>query len=61
MHHIASIIYDRGEPNCKRRAHGLLRDLVADAVKLGYGEYRTPLIMQDQVANTYNWNNNALM
>lgn len=61
MHHIASIIYDRGDPDCKRRAHALLRDLVADAAKLGYGEYRTHLIMQDQVANTYNWNNNALM
>lgn len=28
---------------------------------MGYGEYRTHLIMQDQVANTYNWNNNSLM
>jgi hypothetical protein len=61
MHHIASIIYDRGDPDSKRRAHALLRDLVTDAAKVGYGEYRTHLIMQDQVANTYNWNNNALM
>ena len=61
MHHIASIIYDRGDPDCKRRAHALLRDLVADAAKVGYGEYRTHLIMQDQVMNTYNWNNNALL
>ena len=28
---------------------------------MGYGEYRTHLIMQDQVANTYNWGGNALM
>jgi hypothetical protein len=61
MHHIASIIYDRGSADSKRRAHALLRDLVSDAAKVGYGEYRTHLIMQDQVANTYNWGGDALM
>jgi len=61
MHHIASIIYDRGDPDCKRRAHALLRDLVSDAAKVGYGEYRTHLITQDQVMNTYNWNGGALL
>lgn len=41
MHHIASIIYDRSDPDCKRRAHALLRDLVLDAAKVGYGEYNS--------------------
>lgn len=38
-----------------------MRCLIADAAELGYGEYRTHIAYHDQVANTYNWNNNALM
>lgn len=37
------------------------RDMIDDAAKLGYGEYRTHLALMDQVAGTYNWNDNALM
>ena len=37
------------------------RDMIDDAAKLGYGEYRTHLALADQVAGTYNWNGNALM
>lgn len=39
----------------------MLRDMIDDAAKLGYGEYRTHLALMDQVAGTYNWNDNALM
>lgn len=36
-------------------------DMIDDAAALGYGEYRTHLALMDQVASTYNWNDNALM
>jgi hypothetical protein len=61
MHHIVMIIYDRGDPDSKRRAHGLMEELVAEGAKLGMGEYRTHLALQDQVMGTYNWNSNALL
>jgi FAD linked oxidases, C-terminal domain len=59
MHHIAEIIFDKGDPDGKRKVLACCRELIAEAAKLGYGEYRTHLILQDQVAATYNWNNNV--
>lgn len=35
--------------------------MVDDAAKEGYGEYRTHLLLADQVAGTYSWNNHAQM
>ncbi|KAF2462277.1 glycolate oxidase [Lineolata rhizophorae] len=61
MHYIANILYDRASLDEKRRAAGLMRELIAEAAKEGYGEYRTHLLFADQVAGTYNWGNNALM
>ena len=37
------------------------RDMIGDAAKLGYGEYRTHLALMDQVAATYDFNDGALM
>lgn len=34
--------------------------MIAKAADEGYGEYRTHLIFQDQVAATYGWNGQAL-
>ncbi|KAK5447939.1 hypothetical protein LTS15_009438 [Exophiala xenobiotica] len=61
MHHIVMIIYDRGDPDSKRRARCLMEELVAEGAKVGMGEYRTHLALQDQVMGTYSWNNNALL
>ncbi|KAI9822644.1 MAG: hypothetical protein M1827_000363 [Pycnora praestabilis] len=60
MHYIASIIYNRADPDEKRRAVSLMRDLIAAAAAEGYGEYRTHLLFADQVAATYSWNNQTL-
>ena len=38
-----------------------MRAMIADAAAEGFGEYRTHLLLQDQVANTYSWNNNAML
>lgn len=60
IHYVLNIVYDRENQDEKRRAIGLMRVLVRECAKHGYGEYRTHLIFQDQVAETYNWNNGAL-
>ncbi|KAF3908987.1 hypothetical protein ABW20_dc0108379 [Dactylellina cionopaga] len=60
LHYIANIVYDRADPDEKRRAMGLMREMIGKAADQGYGEYRTHLIFQDQVAATYGWNNQAL-
>ncbi|KAF2015130.1 vanillyl alcohol oxidase [Aaosphaeria arxii CBS 175.79] len=61
MHYITNIIYDRSSNDEKRRVAGLMRELIAETAREGYGEYRTHVLFADQVAGTYNWNNNALM
>lgn len=61
MHYITNIIYDRSSNDEKKRAAGLMRELILECAREGYGEYRTHVLFADQVAGTYNWNNNALM
>jgi FAD/FMN-containing dehydrogenase len=61
MHHIVCLVFDRKDPDSKRRAHQLIRTLIDDAAKEGWGEYRTHLALMDQIANTYNFNDNAQM
>lgn len=38
-----------------------MRTMVKDCAAHGWGEYRTHLALMDQIANTYNFNDNALM
>ncbi|KAF2643891.1 glycolate oxidase [Massarina eburnea CBS 473.64] len=61
MHYITNILYDRSSVDEKRRAAALMRELIIETAKEGYGEYRTHLLFADQVAGTYNWGDNALM
>lgn len=61
MHYITNIIYDRHSDDEKRRAAALMHELISECAKEGYGEYRTHIVFADQVAGTYNWNDNALM
>ncbi|KAK3306379.1 uncharacterized protein B0T15DRAFT_527077 [Chaetomium strumarium] len=61
MHLIVEIVFDRASVEEKERALGCLRDLVDEAARMGYGEYRTHLVLMDQVAGTYSWNDGALM
>ncbi|PSN59434.1 glycolate oxidase [Corynespora cassiicola Philippines] len=61
MHYITNIIYDRSSDDEKRRAAGMMRELIAETAEQGYGEYRTHILFADQVARTYNWNQGALM
>ena len=61
MHHIVCIVFDRTDPDSKRRAHWLIRTLIKDCAAEGWGEYRTHLALMDQIAETYNFNDNAQM
>lgn len=60
MHLILNIVYDRDDPKSRAAATRCMRAMIHDAAKEGYGEYRTHLLFQDQVMDTYSWNNHAL-
>ena len=60
MHLIINLVYDRGSPSSRDSAMKCMRAMIDDAAKEGYGEYRTHLLFQDQVAKTYSWNDGAL-
>ena len=61
MHLIVEIVFDKHDPASCAGAMKGMRGMVEDAAKMGYGEYRTHLALMDQVAATYNWNDDALM
>ncbi|KAK4655455.1 hypothetical protein QC762_302680 [Podospora pseudocomata] len=60
MHLIVEIVFDRDDREEKERALECLRDMVDEAAREGYGEYRTHLVLMDQVAGTYGWGGGAL-
>jgi hypothetical protein len=60
MHFISEIVFDREDPDSKRRAACLMREMIDEGAKKGYGEYRTHLLYMDQVAGTYSWGEGAL-
>jgi hypothetical protein len=61
MHHVISFMYNKADREMKKKALACIRALIDDAARIGVGEYRTHLALQDQVAATYSWNNNAIM
>lgn len=60
MHLIVEIVFNRDDPEEKKRALKCLREMVDVAAGKGYGEYRTHLVLMDQVAGTYKWNDGSL-
>ena len=61
LHHIVCIVFNRKDPEMRRRAHWLMTTLVDDCATKGWGEYRTHLALMDQISQTYNFNDNANM
>ncbi|KAJ5884877.1 hypothetical protein N7495_009387 [Penicillium taxi] len=61
MHHIVCLVFDRTNAEEKKRLHQLIKTLIDDCAAHGWGEYRTHLAIMDQIAGTYNWNDNILM
>lgn len=50
----------RTDPEINRRSREAMRRLIALGAEHGYGEYRTTPLFQDQVMETYSFNNHAL-
>ena len=61
LYQIDMIIFNRGDPDPVRRARAMLSELIEEAARQGFGEYRTHLAAQDQVMGTFNYNNGALL
>lgn len=61
MHYIANIVYNRGDAEEKGRGVKLMREMIAECAKKGFGEYRTHLLFADQIARTYSWGDQALL
>jgi 4-cresol dehydrogenase (hydroxylating) len=61
LNHITMIIFDRDNAHMTAQAHRLFSELVKTAAREGYGEYRTHVLFYDEVAQTYSWNDSALM
>ncbi len=47
-------------PEGKRKAAALLRRILEENAKLGYGDYRAPPMLQDDVSDQYSFNNHVL-
>jgi 4-cresol dehydrogenase (hydroxylating) len=61
LHHVTVIVYDKTDPKARQKLDELFHTLVREAAAEGYGEYRTHIHYMDTIANTYSWNDNALM
>lgn len=60
MHLIVELVFNQADEGERQRMEKALRDMITEAAELGYGEYRTHLVLMDQVAGTYSWNGGAL-
>lgn len=60
LHHIVFMTFDSDDEDDRRNVDELFHVLVKEAAEAGYGEYRTHLKYMDDIAKTFNWNDNAL-
>ncbi|RIV88122.1 FAD-binding oxidoreductase [Aurantiacibacter xanthus] len=58
---VNAMVFNKDDPAFMAKIDPFFRSLVADAKEQGYGEYRTHLDYMDLVADTYDYNNNALL
>ncbi|WP_241657385.1 FAD-binding oxidoreductase [Aurantiacibacter suaedae] len=58
---VNAMVFNKDDPEFMAKIDPFFRSLVADAKEQGYGEYRTHLDYMDLVADTYDYNNNALL
>lgn len=60
MHHIVCLVFDKESDAERARVHALIKVLIDDCAREGWGEYRTHLALMDQIADTYSFNGGAL-
>lgn len=58
--HVSLLLFDVDDDEQVDRAHRAYAEVVVEAAKLGYGEYRTHLRYMDLVADQYNHNDSSL-
>lgn len=61
LHHVTVIVFDQTDAQQRQKMDELFRLMVREAAAEGYGEYRTHIHYMDTIAQTYDWNNSALM
>ncbi|KAM0752298.1 Asp170ser mutant of vanillyl-alcohol oxidase [Meredithblackwellia eburnea MCA 4105] len=61
VHNIVILLFDKTNPEQRRKAMKCMQVMIEDAAKLGYGEYRTHIALQDLVMSTYNYNDSSLL
>ena len=61
LHHVTVIVYDQTQPQERQKLNELFGTLVREAAAEGYGEYRTHIHYMDTIADTYSWNDHALL
>ncbi|WP_298283533.1 FAD-binding oxidoreductase [Novosphingobium sp.] len=61
LHNILLIFYDKTDADQQARAREMFSRLVQKAATMGYGEYRTHLAFMDEVAKTFDFNDNAML
>jgi 4-cresol dehydrogenase (hydroxylating) len=49
------------DPEMNKKFVGALREFIRIGAEHGWGEYRTPVIFQDQVMGLYSYNNHSLL
>lgn len=60
LNHITMILFNSEDDELMARARKLFSDLIRVAAQNGWGEYRTHTQWYDEVADSYDYNNNAL-
>jgi 4-cresol dehydrogenase (hydroxylating) len=58
---VNQLLYDKDDPAMMGRVDAMFRALVADASAHHYGEYRTHIDYMDLVAQSYDFNDRALL
>jgi 4-cresol dehydrogenase (hydroxylating) len=58
---VNQVLFNKDDAEMVARVQKFFKVLVDDCTKLRYGEYRTHLAYMDLVADTYDFNNNALL
>lgn len=59
MIHVALVVFDTKDEAQTRKAYAATKAMLEPAAKLGYGEYRSHIDFMDEVADLYDFNNNA--
>ena len=58
---INALVFRKDDLDEIARVREMFSNLISDFAQMGYGEYRTHIAYMDQVAGTYNFNDNAML